>query len=79
MRDIDLSQALALSRLIATDLRAAAADPAMTLSRADRLALLDLSQAVEAAVDRALDLAPLSAGTQMVVARAVAAVVPGPT
>lgn len=75
MRDFGLSQVLTLSRQIAAELRAAAADPAMDLSRTDRMALLDLSLAIEAAVDRALGVAPLSAEAQIVVSRAVAAVV----
>ncbi len=76
MRYVDLGQALTMFRHIATELRAAAADPAMDLSRIDRMALLDLSLAIEAAVDRALGVAPLSAEAQMVLARAVVAVVP---
>ncbi len=76
MRSVDLGQALCLARDIAAELRTAAADSAIELSCADRLALITIAAAVDRRVTLWAGIEPRSPEAQAVIDAALAAVLP---
>ena len=76
MRETDLRQILELAQTVAAELVAEAVDPAADLTMVERRALLRLSLAVEAQAARAVRIEPRTAEDEVVLMRAIMAVLP---